>query len=63
MARSSRRNDLGRYVKCGSLMVPQQKLEEYLKEVHKNQERFRELVIPSDMPPIGEIGDIPRAKS
>ena len=41
--------------KNGSLMEPKQKLEEYLEEVHKDRERFREMTLPSDIPPIGEL--------
>lgn len=41
--------------KCGSLMVSKEKLEDYLEKVHKDQERSEELVLPSDIPPVGEI--------
>ena len=41
--------------KSGCLMEPKQKLEEYLEGVHKDRERFREMVLPADIPPIGEL--------
>ena len=37
-------------------MEPKQKLEEYLEGVHKDRERFREMVLPADIPPIGDLG-------
>ena len=36
-------------------MEPRQKLEEYLEGVHKDRERFREMVLPADIPPISEL--------
>ena len=36
-------------------MEPKQKLEEYLEGVHKDRERFREMVLPADNPPISEL--------
>ena len=36
--------------KCGSLLVPKEKLEEHLEEVYKHQERFRELVLRLEGP-------------
>ena len=37
-------------------MEPRQKLEEYLEGVHKDRERFREMGLPADIPPIGDLG-------
>ena len=41
--------------KNGSLRVSKQELEGHLEKVHRDRERFRELSLPPDIPPIGGI--------
>ena len=36
-------------------MEPKQKFEQYLEGVHKDRERFREMLLPADIPPVGKL--------
>ena len=36
-------------------MEPKQNLEVYLERVHKERDRFREMMLLADIPPIGEL--------
>ena len=42
--------------KMGSLRVERKDLEEYLQQLHTDNQRHVDLVLPADIPPVGEIG-------